>query len=96
MDALACKMDTLTGCEPPRCDACEQGKSAAVGAIACCVALALADAVTPAAEQEVPSVVVPSKAVDTVGLESRRVAVARKKSALIVDEPYPKQAMDGP
>ena len=33
MDALAAKMDTLTICEPPRCDACEQGKSAVVGAV---------------------------------------------------------------
>ena len=33
MDALASKMDTLTVCEPPTCDACKQGKSTAVGAL---------------------------------------------------------------
>ena len=86
-------MDTLTVCEPPRCDACEQGKSTAAGAIACSSASALAYA-TPAAEQEVPSVVTPSKAVNTAGVESRRVATARKKAALIIDEPDLKQAMD--
>ena len=63
MDALVSKMDTLTVCEPPRRDACEQGKSTAVGAIVCSSALALADDATPAAEQEVPLVVTPSKAV---------------------------------
>ena len=96
MDALASKMDTLTVCKPPRCDACEQGKSTAVDAIACSSALALADDATPAAEQEVPLVVTPSKAVNTVGVESRRVAAARKKTALIIDEPDLKQAMNGP
>ena len=96
MDALAFEMDTLTVCEPNRCDACEQGKSAAVGAIACSGGLALADDVTPAAEQEVPLVVTPSKAISTAGVESRRVAAARKKAALIVDETSLKQAMDGP
>ena len=55
MDALASKMDTLTVCEPPRCDACQQGMSAAVGAISCIGALA--DDATPAAEQQVPLVV---------------------------------------
>ena len=78
MDALVSEMDTLTVFEPPRCDACEQGKSAAVGAIACSGTLALADDATPAAEQEVPLVIPPSKAVNTVGVESRRVAAARK------------------
>ena len=96
MDALASKMDTLTVCEPPRRDACEQGKSTAVGAIACSSALALADDATPAAEQEVPLVVTPSKAVNTVGVESRRVAAARKKAALITEEPDLKQVLDGP
>ena len=96
MDALASKMNTLTDCEPPRRDACEQGKSTAVGAIACSGALALADDATHAAEQEVPLVVTPSKAVNTVGVESRRVAAARKKAALIIDEPDLKQAMDSP
>ena len=96
IDALASKMDTLTVCEPPRRDACEQGKSTAVGAIACSSALAMADDVTPAAEQEVPLVVTPSKAVNTVGVESRRVAAARKNATLIIDEPDLKQAMDSP
>ena len=40
--------------------------------------------------------VTPGKAVNTVGLESRRVAVARKKAALIIDEPDLEQAMDSP
>ena len=96
MDALASKMDTLTVCEPPRRDACEQGKSTAVGAIACSSALTLADDATPAAEQEVLLVVTPSKAVNTVGVESRRVAAARKNTALIIDEPDLRQAMDSP
>ena len=96
MDALASKMDTLTVCEPPRCDACEQGMSAAVGAIDCSGALALADDATPATDQAVPLVVTPSKAVNTIGVESRRVDAARKKAALIIDEPDLKQAMDGP
>ena len=96
MDALASKMDTLTVCEPPRCgacDACEQGKSAAVGAIACSGALALADDATPPAKQEVPSVLNPRKAVNTDEVESRRVAAARKKAALIIDEPDLKQVL---
>ena len=46
-------------------------KSTVVGAIVCSSALALADDATPAAEQEVPLVVTPSKAVNTVGVESR-------------------------
>ena len=96
MDALASKMDTLTVCETPKCNASEQGKSAAVGAIACSGALALADDATPTAEQEQPLVVTPSKAVNTVGVESRRVAAAKKKAALIIEEPDLKQAMDGP
>ena len=70
MDALAAKMNTLTVCEPPRRDACEQGKSTAVGAIACSGALALVDDATPAAEQEVPLVIPPSKAVTTVRVEN--------------------------
>ena len=56
----------------------------------------MADDVTPAAEQEVPLVVTPIKAVNTVGVESRQVAAAWKKAALIIDEPDLKQAMDGP
>ena len=75
MDALASKMDTLTVCEPSRRDACEQGKSTAVGAIVYNSALAVADDATPAAEQEAPLVVTPSKAVNTVGVESWPVAV---------------------
>ena len=71
MDALASEMDTLTVCEPPRCDACEQGESAAVGAIACCGALA--DDATPAAEQEVLLVVTPCKAVNTAGKPGERL-----------------------
>ena len=94
MDALASEMDTLTVCEPPKRDACEQGKSTGEGAIACSSSLALADDATPAAEQEVPLVITPSKAINTVGVESRRVASARKKAALIIDEPDLKQAMD--
>ena len=41
-------------------------------------------------------VVTPSKAVSAAGVESRRVDAARKKAALIVDEPDLKQAMDSP
>ena len=67
MDALVSVIDTLTVCEPPRCDACEQGTSAAVGALACSGALALADDATPAAEQEVPLVVTPSKELMPLG-----------------------------
>ena len=37
-----------------------------------------------------------SKAVNTTGVESRRVAAARKEAAFIIDEPDLKQAMDGP
>ena len=96
MDALVSELDTLTVCESPRCDAREQGKSTAVGAIAYSGALALADDATPAREQGAPLVVTPSKAVNTVGVESRRVAAARKKAALIIDQPDLKQAMDGP
>ena len=96
MDALASKMDTLTVCEPPRCDACEQGKSAAVGAIVGSSALPSVDDATLAAEQEVPLVVTPSKAVNTVRVESRRVAAARKKAALIIDEFDLKQANGWP
>ena len=81
---------------PPRCDACEQGKSTAVGAVVFHSALALANNATPVAEQEVPLVVTPSKVVSTIGVESRRVAAARQKAAMIVDEPDLKQAMDGP
>ena len=40
--------------------------------------------------------VTPSKAVNTVGVESRRVAAARKKAALVIDAPDLKQAMDSP
>ena len=58
--------------------------------------MALADDVTLAAEQQVPLVVTPIKAVNTVGVESRQVAAAWKKAALIIDEPDLKQAMDGP
>ena len=96
MDALASGMDTLTVCEPHIRDVCEQWRSTAVGAVACSSTLALADDATNAAEQEVPLVVTPSKAANTVGVESRRVAAARKKAALIIDEPDLKQAMDGP
>ena len=96
MDALASKMDTLSVSEPPRRDACEQGKSTSVGAIVYSSTLTLADDATHAAELEAPLVVTPSKAVNTVGVESRRVAAARKKAALIFDEPDLKQAMDSP
>ena len=75
MVALASKIDALTVCEPPRRDAFEQGKSTAVGATVCSSALAVGDDATPAAEQEAPLVVTPSKAVNTVGVESRPVAV---------------------
>ena len=50
--------------------------SAAVGAVTCSGTLALADDATPVAEQEVPLVVTPSKAENTVGVESRRLATA--------------------
>ena len=67
MDALVSELDTLTVCESPRCDAREQGKSTAVGAIAYSGALALADDATHAAKQEVPFVVTPSKAFNSLG-----------------------------
>ena len=73
-----------------------QGKSAAVGAIACCGALALADDAIPPGEREVPLVVTPSKAGNIAGVESRRVAEARENVTRIVSEPDLKQAMDGP
>ena len=46
--------------------------------------------------KRVPLVVNPSKAVNPVGVECRRMGAMRKNAAMIVDEINLKQAVDGP
>ena len=81
MGALASMMDTLSVSEPARNVVCDQGMLTAVGAVACMCELAAINVATPDAEQAVPLVVVPGKALNIAGLESLRLAAPKKMAA---------------
>ena len=87
-------MSTQTAYVTPRHVACERGKSAATHAADCSLdVLAAVDCATTGAEQAAQAMVTPCEAVKTIGVESRRVAAARKKAAAYSDEPSLKEAM---